>query len=530
MKKLLLFAFISFLNFDLSAQVTYADDIASIIYTSCSNCHREGEIGPFPLTNYEEVKQRANMIKFVTESSFMPPWQADPGYSRFLEENFLNESEIQKIAQWIEDGTPRGDIAHEPPFPDFPSGSALGTPDLVLEMEESHLHRGNNRDSYYYFVLPNPLTEDKVVKAVEFRPGNSKIVHHALIFEDRNGIAANTDAQTSEYGFPSFGSFNGNENDFGFLEEKQFPPYAPGQKALRYPDGLGQILKAGSDIAVQIHYAPSSIDEFDQSSINFFFADETEEVTRFVDNDIMLPFNLPGGFFAFSIPPNQEKTFVGRWNVTSDLSLLGIFPHSHLLGKEWEAWIEHTDGSTTNLISIPEWDFNWQSTYFFNQFLIAEKGSKIFARAVYDNTTNNPNNPNNPPRNISWGDRTEDEMYYMPFLFVPYESGDEDILFNDITSTNNNVFHHGENQLLPLSPNPVQGNTLIQFHLAKGGPLNIAIIDIQGQLVRQLRKGEFFNSGLSQIQFDAESLSSGTYFVVLQGKDIQLAQKFNYVR
>ncbi|NNL93308.1 MAG: T9SS type A sorting domain-containing protein [Saprospiraceae bacterium] len=209
---------------------------------------------------------------------------------------------------------------------------------------------------------------------------------------------------------------------------------------------------------------------------------------------------------------------------------MGIFPHSHLLGKEWEAWIEHTDGSTTNLISIPEWDFNWQSTYFFNQFLIAEKGSKIFARAVYDNTTNNPNNPNNPPRNISWGDRTEDEMYYMPFLFVPYESGDEDILFNDITSTNNNVFHHGENQLLPLSPNPVQGNTLIQFHLAKGGPLNIAIIDIQGQLVRQLRKGEFFNSGLSQIQFDAESLSSGTYFVVLQGKDIQLAQKFNYVR
>ncbi|MBT8234406.1 MAG: cytochrome c, partial [Saprospiraceae bacterium] len=186
MKKLLLFAFISFLNFDLSAQVTYADDIASIIYTSCSNCHREGEIGPFPLTNYEEVKQRANMIKFVTESGFMPPWQADPGYSRFLEENFLNESEIQKIAQWIEDGTPRGDIANEPPFPDFPSGSALGTPDLVLEMEESHLHRGNNRDSYYYFVLPNPLTEDKVVKAVEFRPGNSKIVHHALIFEDRN--------------------------------------------------------------------------------------------------------------------------------------------------------------------------------------------------------------------------------------------------------------------------------------------------------------------------------------------------------
>lgn len=516
-----------FICSDAVSQVTFSKDIANIIYNNCSTCHRQGEIGPFPLTNYDEISQRANMIKFVTESKYMPPWKADPGYSRFLEETFLEQKEIDMIAEWADNGAPRGDINAEPPFPDYPEGSLLGEPDLVLSMTEAHLHRGNNRDSYYYFVLPNPLTEDKIVKAVEFRPGNSKIVHHALIFEDRNGIAQNTDNQTSEYGFESFGGFNGDENDLQFLQEKQFPPYAPGQKPLRYPDGLGQVLKAGSDIAVQVHYAPISTDEIDQSSINFFFANEDEDVDRYVDNNIMLPFNIPGGFFSFFMLPNQEKTFEGSWNVTEDLSIMGIFPHSHLLGKDWEAWIQHTDGTKTNLISIPDWDFNWQSTYYFQKFLKAEKGSKVVARASYDNTTNNPNNPNNPPQVVSWGDRTTDEMYYMPFLFVPYETGDETILFNDGTSSNDNLTIVDEgNKILQLSPNPVKGSVLAKFNLTKGGPLNISITDINGKLVRHLRKGEFFPNGESQVQFDSSSLDNGSYLLVIQGKNMQIVEKF----
>ena len=528
MKKLaILFCSLFVLPEIINAQVTYSSDIADIIYKNCSNCHREGEIGPFPLTNYEEVSERANMIKFVTQSRYMPPWKADPDFSSFIDETYLEQSEIDMISEWADNGAPRGDANEEPAFPNFPEGSLLGEPDLVLEMTESHLHRGNNRDSYYYFVLPNPLAEDKVVKAVEFRAGNTKIVHHALIFEDRNGVAAATDASTPEYGFESFGGFNGNDNDLQFLEEKQFPPYAPGQKALRYPDGLGQILKAGSDIAVQIHYAPTSSDEIDQSSINFFFADDTESVDRIVDNDILLPFNLPGGFFNFFIPANQEREFLGRWNITDDLSLLGIFPHSHLLGKEWEAWIEHTDGSRTNLISIPEWDFNWQSTFYFDKFIKAEKGSRIFARALYDNTSSNPNNPNNPPQIVGWGDRTTDEMYYMPFMFVPYQAGDEDIVFNDGTSSVEDIKNLGNQSVLfPLIPNPIAGSTTVKFHLAQGEPVDIAITNIQGQLVRQLRKGEFFTNGLNQIQFNAHTLQNGTYFLTIQGKNLQLVEKF----
>ena len=509
------------------SQLNYSEDIAPIVYKNCANCHRQGEIGPFPLTNYEEVSNWGDMIKFVTETRYMPPWKPDTEYSTFLGEATLTDDEIATIAKWVDNGMDRGDASLEPEFPDFPDGSLLGEPDLVLSMAEAHLHEGNNRDSYYYFVLPTNLPEDKIVKSVEFRPSNKEIVHHALIFEDTEGVARATDARTPEYGFESFGGFNGNNNDLSFIEEKQFPPYAPGQKAIFYPDGLGQVLKAGADIAVQIHYAPIPTDEWDQSSINFFFADEDEEVDRLVEQDIMLPFNLPGSFFAFFIPPNEEKEFLGQWVMTEDISMMGIFPHSHLLGKEWEAWIEHTDGSITNLISIPEWDFNWQSQYYFNRYIKAERGAIIKARAVYDNTSNNPNNPNFPPQTVAWGDRTTDEMYYMPFLYVPYRAGDEDILFEEQTTSTQDILGHASGfSLSPISPNPVEDYVSFDFNVGSGRALDITIYNIQGQQVRSLRQGEYFHTGNHKLHFRSDLLEAGTYILNVRGREVNMSQKF----
>ncbi len=524
MRLFLLVLSFSFIPFMASSQVNFAEDIAPIIYKNCSNCHREGEIGPFPLTNYNEVADKALTIKAVTQSRYMPPWKPDPDYSSFLEESHMSQEEIDLIAEWADNGAPRGDITLEPAFPDFPEGSLLGEPDFVVSMAEAHLHRGNNRDSYYYFVLPTDFPEDKIVKAVEFRPGNAKIVHHALIFEDTNGIARNTDASTPEYGFSSFGSFNGDENDITFLRGKQFPPYAPGQKAIRYQEGLGQVLKAGADLAVQIHYAPSPTDEWDQSTINFFFADDTEQVDRFVDQDIFLPLQLPGGFFGFIMQPNTEREFIGTWRMNEDRSLVGIFPHSHLLGKEWEAWVEHTDGSITPLISIPDWDFNWQSQYYFDRFIKAEAGSTIYARAVYDNTVNNPNNPSNPPQLVFWGDRTEDEMFYMPFLFVPYQTGDEDLEFGT-TSTADVELDEDRYQIYPITPNPVADYVKVDFNMKNGSAVNIGIYDINGRLVRALREGEYFHIGQHSIFFKSNALESGMYFLNIKGKDFNLSQK-----
>ena len=514
-----------FLGSHLFGQITFSDDIAPLIYEKCGTCHRPGEIGPFDLTSYEDVVGQGQMIKYVTSIGYMPPWKPNPEYSNFLGESFLTQEEIDLIGQWVDEGMERGEISNEPPFPNFPVGSLLGVPDLVLSMSEAHLHRGNNRDSYYYFVLPTGLTEDRIVKAVEFRPGNAKIVHHALIFEDTQGIARATDAQTPEYGFPSFGSFNGNNSDITFIEGNQYQPYAPGQKALRYPDGMGRVMSAGSDLAIQIHYAPVASDEMDQSSVNIFFADESEEIDRIIDHDVFLPTNLDGGELTFFIPGGTERTFVGRWVMPEDRSLIGIFPHSHLLGRRWEAYIEHVDGSRTNLIEIPEWDFNWQSQYFFNRIIRAEMGATIVAEATYDNTSNNPNNPSNPPQFVTWGENTTDEMYYMPFDFVPFREGDEDVIFDPTTSTEDGP-EPNRSRLLPLYPNPVEGRVKVDFYLAQGQALSIAIFDIEGRLVRTLRNGEFYNTGMNSIDFRSENLANGQYIIQLRGEHINLSDNF----
>ncbi len=509
-------------------QVNFAEDIAPIIYKNCSTCHRPGEIGPMSLTNYDEVKNWASTIKYVTSIRYMPPWQANPEYQNYLSENFLSQDEIDKIANWVDNGTPRGDISLEPDFPSFPNESLLGEPDLVLEMEQAHVHEGNGEDSYYYFVLPTDLLEDKIIKAVEFRPGNTKIVHHALIFEDTEGIARETDASTPEYGFEGFGGFDGDSNDLSILGQKQYPGYVPGQKPIRYPVGLGQTLEAGADIVVQIHYAPTPVDETDRSKINLFFADDTEEVNRFTRDRIMLPFDLPGGFFSFIIPPDQEKTFHGVWNINQDISLLGLSPHMHLLGQDWTVYLEEPNGDIVNLINIPEWDFNWQGNYFFQEFIVAKAGSKIHAIAGYDNTAENPQNPNNPPQTVAWGERTGDEMYYLPVFYVDYQEGDEDISFIDdsSTSTSNPQFDPRKHSLDPIFPNPVRETVNLRFNMASGGPCKISVQDMDGKEIKVLRNGEFFHMGNHSLQFDSKTFTAGLYLIVVEGQDFILTEKF----
>lgn len=508
---------------------TFTEDIAGIIYNKCSNCHRTGEIGPQSFTNYEEVKNWAQTIKYVTSTRYMPPWQADPSYSHLLEENYLSQGEIDLITSWVDAGTPEGPSSAEPQFPQFPSGSLLGEPDLVLTMAQEHIHLGNNRDEYRYFVLPTGLTEDKIIKAIEFRPGNSKIVHHALLFEDLNGEAAADDAQTPEYGFEGFGGFGDDQSDFGILNQKQYPGYVPGQKPIRFPDGMGQTMGAGADLVIQVHYAPWSEDQADLSTVNIFFADDTEVVDRFVQDSIMLPYNIaPGGilgFVAFKIDPEEIETFHGTWELDEDLSFLGLSPHMHLLGADWEVYIEHTDGSRTNLIKIPEWDFNWQGNYFFPKLIVAEAGSIVHAFATYDNTSENPNNPTIPPKTVRWGEFTDEEMFYLPLSYVPYREGDENIIF-DSTLNNEELALVNHAELKPLFPNPVKDFVNIDFNLEYGTVVSIQLIDINGKILRQLRKNEFFGVGAQSINFKTDNLQAGTYFIKLEGEQFSLTEKF----
>ncbi len=503
-------------------QVTYNKDIAPIIQNHCMSCHRQGEIGPMSLTNYEEVKNWASTIKYVTEQRIMPPWKADPDFSRFLGENYLDDDQIKMIGEWIEDGLKEGLASDLPQTPIFPTNSLLGTPDLVLSFKESYTHKGNGKDEYRYFVLPSGLIQNKKIKAIELRPGNTKIVHHALFFADQSGKAREYDARTPEYGF-SANDFNDFDVD-EVINRDQFPGYVPGQKPRYFPDGLAQDLPANSDLVIQMHYAPWSIDAKDSSSVNIFFAKNDEIIDRTVKGKIMLPFDLVTGASSFFLRPNDVKTFTGVYTVPFDVSLIGLSPHMHYLGKNWEVVLENPDGTITNLIRINDWDFNWQGDYYFNRYIQAKRGSKIRAKATYDNTANNPANPSSPPKFVTWGEGTTDEMYYLPIFYVPYKSGDEDIDFNETNSATDDIkskYISGK-----IFPNPVARNhasrTQIAFHLTSGFPVKIEIIDAAGTTVRNIRDNEYFGQGSHTIHLETQQLTKSAYFVKISGNNDQL--------
>ena len=459
------------------AETTFSEHISPIIYNNCTVCHREGEIGPFPLTNYAEVVDLAESILYVTEERLMPPWPPNRQFSRFVGERGLTDGQLQLIANWVESGAPQGDPAQEAPIPDFPEGSLLGEPDIVLKMSEAFPIRGNNRDEYRVFVLPTGLTEDRDIVALEFRPGNPSIVHHALFAMDTTGEARRLEDEDARPGYESFGGFG-----VPLRQGLSLGGWVPGATPRFYPAGTGVRLPANADLLLQVHYAPWPVAETDQSTVNVFLADKPVE--RQVENRLMLtsdlvdedgnyflippalaPFSggiigsgiqtllgesitpaqtsalaqnamvdtvfgdqLGGtvaGFLAFDIPANTTPQFRAIWNVKSDISLLNVWPHMHYLGRDWEITLERPDGSKENLIRIDDWDFNWQGSYTFPKYIKVPEGSVIRATALYDNTLANPFNPSSPPVDVGWGEKTKDEMFFLPFTYVDYQAGDE---------------------------------------------------------------------------------------------------------
>lgn len=395
--------------------VTFHADVAPIIYAHCTECHRVGEIGPMPLTTYDEVFVYGEFIEYVTATDYMPPWTPDDTYSHFVGERVLTDDEKATLSAWVAAGKPEGNPADNPGIPSFPEGSQIGAPDMVMPMAEPYTHGGDMTDQYQVFVLPADPDNDLAIRALEVRPGNRTVSHHAILGLDVTGTAVNLDAQDPEPGYESFGGF-------GFSAESNFfGAWVPGALTLEYPPGIGRVIPAGADLLLQMHYGPSPIEETDLTEVNVFFAEEPIE--REVETGIMGPQHLDQFFF---LPANQERTFHGTMDVAADLSLLSVAPHCHLIGVSWEVYATSPNNQDTiPLISIPSWDFNWQGFFTFPTLTKIPAGYTLHGIASYDNTSANPFNPNDPPQNVTFGEGTTDEMFFVFFDYVLYEEGDE---------------------------------------------------------------------------------------------------------
>lgn len=484
----------------LSAQdVTWSEDIAPILYDHCTSCHREGEIGPFPITSYEEATAYGGMIEYVTAIKYMPPWSPNPEYVHFKDENVLTEEEIALIGDWYADGMPQGDPALEPPVPTFPEGSQVGEPDLVLTMEEAYLHEGDNTDQYQVFVLETGLTEDVDISAIEVRPDNKNICHHAILAVDTTNTANILDNADPDYGYEEFGGF-GFDPTIGF-----WGSWVPGMQPQVYPPTIGNRLWADSKILLQMHYGPYPVDEYDQTSINIFFADDP--VQRYVFTFPVSPEDLDEPFL---IPPNEITTFHGIFQTPFDVSVIGIAPHCHLLGKSWEVFAVSPDETDTiPLIDIPEWDFNWQGFYTYPNLLHIPSGYNIHAFGTYDNTSDNPFNPSDPPQWSWWGEGTQDEMFLCYFSIIPYQEGDEDISLAVADDQLHMVYP--EDELFPSYPNPSSTEVTVGFSLVSSRAVSLDLMDNNGRLVRSLLTESHLAPGYHRHRFNVDDLPSGVY-------------------
>jgi Copper type II ascorbate-dependent monooxygenase, C-terminal domain len=375
---------------------TYAKEVSRIIQKNCQECHRKGQVAPFPLETYEHAHKRAQDIATVTDERSMPPWKAAPGIGpKYQHDRSLSAADIATFAAWADAGAPLGDPADLPPPARFPDGWTLGTPDVVIELPEDFPIPATGSDIYRCFVIPTDLPEDVYLTAAEYRPGNRRVVHHMLAYVDITREGRQKDASDPGPGYECFG---GPEVKI----HAGLGGWAPGNEPCRLPVGVGWSLPKGADVIVQVHYHPDGKPETDRSRIGLHLArkpiKQTSHWAVALNRDLEIP---PGA-------SNHEVK--AEWRVPVNVVAYAVLPHMHQLGRDMTISLTYPDGRKQDLIRIDDWDFSWQNTYAFDQPLDVPKGSVLHVVAHYDNSAGNPRNPNRPPKLVKWGEATTDEM------------------------------------------------------------------------------------------------------------------------
>lgn len=376
---------------------TFNKDIAPIVFKNCSTCHHPGEVAPFSLLTFADVKRHSSEIVELTQKRQMPPWKPEHGFGDFAGERRLSDEQIGAIGQWAKSGRPEGNAADLPPRPQFADGWQLGEPDLVVKLPKAFTVPAEGRDLLRCFAVPLNLTQDQYVSAIEFRPSNRKIVHHALLFLDNSGRAREMDGADGEPGF-------GRGGGLGFIPSGGLGGWAPGVTPRRLPQGVGRFLKKGSDLVVQIHFHPSGKVEAEQSTIGIYFTREKPSKI-FVAN-----MRVANGRSLDIAPGDSNFEITSNFTVPSNVTLQGVFPHAHLVCKEIEVTATLPDGKDIPIIWIKNWDWGWQDDYLYEHPLDIPRGTQVHMRFRFDNSSNNLSNPSNPPKRVHWGEQTSDEM------------------------------------------------------------------------------------------------------------------------
>lgn len=368
--------------------VTFSKDVAPIFFRTCSECHRAGEVAPFSVMSYKEIRPWAKSIREKVISREMPPWHADPKHGDFINDRRLTQAEIDTITAWVDGGAREGNPKDLPKAPTFVEGWSIGQPDQTFSIPEQSVP-AEGVVKYQYLTVPTNFTEDMWVTAAEIRSTGRAAVHHVIVFIQEPNNKART-------------------------EGNLLAGFAPGEQPTRFPAGYAKKVPAGSKLMFQMHYTPNGTATKDVTTIGLRYSKEPPKHQIFTRPVLNTGFVIPAG------ADNHEVK--SAYTFKEGAHIVSLMPHMHLRGKDFEVKAVYPDGSSKVLLSVPRYDFNWQTYYVPRVPVALPAGTRIECTAHFDNSTNNKFNPD-ATKDVRWGEQTWEEMM-IGWLSYYYDSSD----------------------------------------------------------------------------------------------------------
>lgn len=386
-------------------KVTFYKDVLPVLQKNCQECHRPGEVASMSFFSYEEVRSRAKAMKETVLMRRMPPWFADPHVGRFTNDRSLSKAEMDTLVNWVDSGAQAGDPKDAPAPRQFANSWLTGKPDIVFEMPADYEVPASGVIRYVYYIVPTNFREDRWVQMAEALPGNRAVVHHILVF-----VRDPTSTWLREY--PMDRAFVVRDHMEGSPIDEVLTGFVPGAQPLVLRPGQARLIKAGSDLVIEMHYTANGKMASDRSMVGIVFAKEPPRQRVVMLNVANYKFVIPPGVPAYQV--------AGAITLDGEAELVSLHAHMHLRGKSMEIRAVYPSGEVEKLLWVPHYDFNWQLWYQLPPGKVLSKGTRIEATGTFDNSPTNKHNPD-PTVAVRSGDQSWDEMM-MGFIEVAIDA------------------------------------------------------------------------------------------------------------